>query len=329
MIDDSAPDASCAGSRKPADDTTARPVRADGSMQRMRADLARKGRELMRGWLTVGSIAWFVALQLILPLQAQPSSNIEIVPALTHSSEVNWSAVSKDGALALTGASDSTVKLWDVRTGRLIRTFRGAGGLVMHAAFMPDGKHIVSAGANGTTIDIWEIETGKLLHSLNDQSGPVFMGVPSPDGALVLTASSDNTVKLWDWAAEKSVRKFTGHRNIVFAAAFSPDGKRLVTGSKDGTIKLWNVATAALVRNLNAAGWVYAVAFSPDGKYILSGAERGAQLWNAQSGALLYTMSGHSRVVCSVAFFRMTDLVSSRLTRITRFASGIGLLGGC
>jgi WD40 repeat protein len=256
----------------------------------------------MLGWLPTASIGWIIALVFILPLQAQPSSNIEIVPALTHSSGVNWSSVSRDGTLVVTASSDSTVKLWDVGTGRLIRTFRGAGGLVMYAAFMPDGKHIVSAGANGTTIDIWDIATGKLLHSLNDGSGAVSLAVPSPDGGLVLGASGDNTARLWDWAAEKPVRKFTGHRDMIFAAAFSPDGKRLVTGSKDGTVKIWDVVTAALVRNLKAAGWVYAVAFSPDGRYLLSGSERGAQLWSAQTGALLHTMSGHSRFVRSVAF---------------------------
>jgi WD40 repeat protein len=239
--------------------------------------------------------------------QAQDGHAIEVVPALTHSSGVNWNAVSKDGAFALTGASDSTVKLWDVATGRLVRTFQGSSGLVMYVAFMPDGKRIVTAGANGTTVDVWDIATGRLLQSLNDGSGAIFMAVPSPDGKYVLSSTTgrdapEKTAMLWDPAAEKVVRRFGGHKDSVRTGAFSPDGRRLLTGGDDGAIKLWDAATGALIRTFTGVGPVQIVAFSPDGKRIFAGGNGSARLWDTQTGAPSHVLPGHARFVRSVAF---------------------------
>ena len=45
---------------------------------------------------------------------------------------------SPDGRTALSGGRDSTLKLWDVATGREIRTFVGHSGPIGSVAFSPD-----------------------------------------------------------------------------------------------------------------------------------------------------------------------------------------------
>jgi WD40 repeat protein len=74
----------------------------------------------------------------------------------------------------------------------------------------------------------------------------------SADGKTIVSASSDNTLKLWDGATGREIRTLTGHGSYVTAAAFSPDGKTIVSGGCDvyetgkgctrGVVKLWDVS---------------------------------------------------------------------------------------
>ena len=61
-----------------------------------------------------------------------------------------------DGRWVASGGEDSTVKIWDSRTGELVRTFRGHTGLVSSLAFSPDGKRLYS-GSRDTTVKVWDL----------------------------------------------------------------------------------------------------------------------------------------------------------------------------
>jgi len=69
-------------------------------------------------------------------------------------------AFSPDGRQALSGSSDTTVKLWDVASGKEIKTFSGHSNNVIFVAFSPDGKKCFSGSYDGT-LRIWDINTGK------------------------------------------------------------------------------------------------------------------------------------------------------------------------
>jgi WD40 repeat protein len=56
---------------------------------------------------------------------AQVKQKVEIVSQLGHRGALISVAFSPDGARVLSGSADRTLKLWDVATGALIRTFDG------------------------------------------------------------------------------------------------------------------------------------------------------------------------------------------------------------
>jgi WD40 repeat protein len=84
----------------------------------------------------------------------------------------------------VSGSYDNTIKLWNVETGKEIRTLKGHDNSVRSVNFSPDGKTLVS-GSNDKTIKLWNVETGK-------KSVPS-RGMITLSGALILVP----TARLW------------------------------------------------------------------------------------------------------------------------------------
>src|SRR5436309_7888395 len=58
--------------------------------------------------------------------------------------------------LASAAANEGTVRLWDVATGREVRTIKAHAGTVARVVFHPDGKKLATAGADGT-VKLWAV----------------------------------------------------------------------------------------------------------------------------------------------------------------------------
>jgi len=65
-------------------------------------------------------------------------------------------AFAPDGRLLASGGRDQTVRLWDVQTGALLRTFAGHTSWVRSVAFAPDGRRLASGSEDGT-IRLWGV----------------------------------------------------------------------------------------------------------------------------------------------------------------------------
>jgi WD40 repeat protein len=65
-------------------------------------------------------------------------------------------AFSPDGQFLASGSWDTTIKLWEVASGREVRTLTGHTGWVLSVAFSPDGQFLAS-GSGDKTIKLWDI----------------------------------------------------------------------------------------------------------------------------------------------------------------------------
>ncbi|MBD6618426.1 PDZ domain-containing protein [Komarekiella sp. 'clone 1'] len=188
-----------------------------------------------------------------------------------HSDSVNSVAFSPDGRTVVSGSHDTTIKLWDVRTGREIYTLQGHSNSVDCVAFSPDGK-ILASGSSDKTIKLWDVTTGGQIRTIQAHSDSVRSVVFSPDGKTIASGSDDKTIKLWDVTTGGQIRTIQAHFDSVCSVVFSLDGKTLASGSHDKTIKLWDVTRGGQICIIQVhSDWVRSVAFSPDGKTLMSG----------------------------------------------------------
>jgi WD40 repeat protein len=157
-------------------------------------------------------------------------------------------------------------------------------------------------------VKVWSIPAGQLLTSLPHGEGTVSVAF-SPDGSRLVSAGNPG-IKVWDAVTWQQISAPQGGEEEILSIAFSPDGRRLAAGSWDGAVKVWDATNWQELYTLANLGHVLAVAFSPDGRrmasasghYFYSGDECAIRIWDADSGQIIQTLSGHQGGVFCLAF---------------------------
>jgi WD40 repeat protein len=198
------------------------------------------------------------------------------------------------------------VKLWDVASGKVLRTLHGEEGPAWAVAFSPDGKTLATRerAAGFLAVKLWVVASGRQRVALRGRHRfGTAMGF-TPDGRTLAAAGQDfrdrQTVKLWDVDTGKERATLNGHTDVVRHIVFSPDGKILATaaetpaamGGRDRAVKLWDVEAgkerATLKGHTDA---ICGVLFSPDGKTLVSGSCDGTvKLWNVAAATTRATI---------------------------------------
>jgi WD40 repeat protein len=113
-----------------------------------------------------------------------------------HSDNVTGVAYSADGHWLATAGSDHSVKLWDARVHRLIKSFAGHTDSVRDVGFTPDGRTLVSCDRAGI-VRVWNVAEGREETNWEGHEGEIRGLAVSLDGTRVATASRDKMVKIW------------------------------------------------------------------------------------------------------------------------------------
>jgi WD40 repeat protein len=185
------------------------------------------------------------------------------------------------------------VELWDVSTGKKIKTMELAHPEPICLAFSPDGKTMaIGMGLEGDAffgVELRNVSSGKLLRSLAGHAASVQSVTFSPDGKTVASGGWDGIVKLWNVTTGVPLR--TLKTNFATSLAFSPDGKIFASDDRS-TVKLWSVKTGRELRTFKGHfDSVSSISFSANGKYVLSGSQDSSvKLWEVSSGKELATL---------------------------------------
>ena len=209
-----------------------------------------------------------------------------------HTDIVSSVAFRPNGVMLASASWDQTVRLWNVNTGRHLRTLTGHTSDVMSVVFSPDGQTLASASWDGT-IRLWNPNNGQLKRTLAGHAGGVASVAFSPDGQTLASGSADSTIRLWNAKTWKLKSILTGHTHVVDIIAFSSDGDMLASGSRDTTIRLWNPNNGKHIKTLvGHTSDVLRMMFSPNGQMLVSGSQdETVRLWDPNNGKLVTTLT--------------------------------------
>jgi WD40 repeat protein len=140
-------------------------------------------------------------------------------------------AVSPDGQRAVSASWDQTLKVWDLSSGRELRTLSGHSGEVTAVAVSPDGQRALSASWD-QTLKVWELSSGRELRTLSGHMSSVNAVAVTPDGQRAVSASNDQTLKVWDLETGQILATFTCD-GMAYCCAFL-DAHKLIGGGDAG-----------------------------------------------------------------------------------------------
>ncbi|KAJ7109645.1 chromatin associated protein [Mycena crocata] len=221
-------------------------------------------------------------------------------PAPTPDGGITSVAISPSGARVAAGSLDALVRVWDVRTGSLVRRLRGHGDSVYSVAFMPEtgagarGLGLVSGGLD-RTVRGWDLglvtapAPSPVLQGWKDPAaGPMLQGWKegaTPSGSATIPVSgSGNVLKGWKESDDdgRCTLTFTGHKDYVLSVAVSHDGEWVVSGSKDRGVQFWDAKTGIVQCMLQGhKNSVISIDLSPAGNVLATGSgDWHARIWS-------------------------------------------------
>ena len=210
---------------------------------------------------------------------------------------------SHDGKLAISAASDQTIKIWRLANIRPQTATEGHSDRVNSLTLLPDNQFAISA-ASDDTLKVWNLATCKVHRTLAGHLKRVNAVAVPTAGRFGISVGSDGILKVWDVVSGLEARSFKAHSRDINAVAITPDGQRVITGSSDGTLKVWNVASdIPLVSFKEHSKRINAVDITPDGQFAVSasGTWQGKTgeicIWEIATGACLANWSGHAEKV--------------------------------
>jgi WD40 repeat protein len=145
--------------------------------------------------------------------------------------QVRW-AFSGDGRRVAQEAFCGIVEVWDVQTGRLIRTVNQNAETSAVALNRNGSRLLVASWDSRATI--YSVATGRPLVSFIGHTRGINDAGLSPDGTRVVTASLDRTVRVWNARDGQSMRVLTFTAD-QYGVAFSADGSELAVGENTPT----------------------------------------------------------------------------------------------
>lgn len=255
------------------------------------------------------------------------NSQNQLIRIKADEKQINDAKFSFNGKYIAVASSDKTIKLYNSRNGKLIRTFKGFL-LAKNAESMnfdaesfyeahiknyidkktiiklsPDNKYLLKGKMDSTAL-FWNMETGKTKYHLKGHNKVVICYDIDKHQNYIATAGGDKIINIYDYKTGKLIQKLKGHRELIFDINFSNDGKRLVSGSWDGSARIWNVKTGEELTYIRMqARSPYTVRFSPNDLYLIIAALDGElEQWEPDSKRMFRSFIGHSDIVCSIEF---------------------------
>ena len=240
-----------------------------------------------------------------------------------HLAKISDVIFTPDGRSLISASNDKLIRVWDLETGKTVRTLRGqigAGseGKIYAMALSPDGQWLAAGGYLGKRtgsdgcislecgkIRLYNFSNGELVTLLKGHTRVVYSLAFSPNNRYLVSGSADKNAIIWNLESKAlDSKKLSGHTDAIYAVAVTNDSQRVVTGSLDHSLRLWRVRDGSLITTLKGhTDKVDEVAISSQEDIIASGSrDYTIRLWDGRTGQFIKTLANQGTKVGSLSF---------------------------
>ena len=219
------------------------------------------------------------------PLPEDPILRLETA---FHTQRISQIDIDQEERYIVTGSNDKTVRIWDLRSGQLVRTLRppigpGQEGRIFAVAISPDAKTIACAGWTGMSWDgkfsiyLFNRLSGQLENRISGLEASVSTLTYSQDGKVLAAtlhgSYGHNGVRMYRTSDDRLIAEHREYGAESYGADFDHLG-RFVTSSFDGFIRLYDKEFTLLAQKKISGGTrPVQVKFNPTGDKIAVGFE--------------------------------------------------------
>jgi len=168
------------------------------------------------------------------------------INTLLQDAYLRSASFSPNGEKIATFSNDLIVRVWDIKSGQIVKTFPiemsriyGVRFLTPNIKFSPDGKYIAVSDK------IWEYHSGQIHINLADRN-KAFLDFNSDGSYFVYTYHTFNDkqpIIISEFDTGSIVHIFYGHDSSITSGQFCPNDKYLLSTSFDNTVRLWDIET--------------------------------------------------------------------------------------
>ncbi|MBX2914194.1 MAG: caspase family protein [Cyclobacteriaceae bacterium] len=244
------------------------------------------------------------------------SQSIETIIQKGHELAVVAVAISPDSNYVATASRDKSAKLWEVKTGREVRSFLGHQASVISLDFSRDGKYLITGG-NDHSVKIWEVKTGKQIQSIT-LDGPESFNIRfgggqerindvafDPLGRYFITLGQ--MVHVWELTGGKKIKSWlvaSGNRGAE-SLSLSADGQWMAVGT-DATVDIYQTKDWTKVHSIkprafeSCGGCFVDQVFTPDSRFIIKATDQEVVKYDVAQAKPVITFSKSIDDVTSV-----------------------------
>ncbi|KAJ3163633.1 Transducin (beta)-like 3 [Geranomyces michiganensis] len=161
-------------------------------------------------------------------------------------------AVKPDGKHIVTASQSLLLKLWDLKTGDEVRSWKAHEAPVVAMDF-DSTSTLVATGSADSTVKVWDADGGFCTHNFKGHSGivsAVKFNTLGDDSIRLVSGSDDCKIRVWDLNTRACLATLDSHVSVVRSLDFSANGAYLVSGARDKVVCLWNMRTFELEKTL-------------------------------------------------------------------------------
>jgi WD40 repeat protein/DNA-binding SARP family transcriptional activator len=198
-------------------------------------------------------------------------------------------------------ARDSSLRLWDIHSGRQLQIMQPQVLVNFQCAVSPDGRWALSGAYDGS-VRLWDLTSGQQIRMLKGHTDWVISLAFAPDGKKALTGSKDGSLIYWDLERSEPILRLFSAPNDNWSLAISPDGRTALSDAALGGVIYWDLERGQEIRRLvrddeTETHGVSGLAYLPDGQSAVSGGNDGYLIqWDLKTGNEIRRFGRHDDI---------------------------------